>query len=95
MKLTLGCCLNCSKMSILCYAGDIGLPASTSQALQALLDSVSDTTRTLSLKINVQKPCHIVFRHKHRKIVSDVKFDSQILKTVTEFKYLAFVLSDD
>ena len=35
------------------------------------------------------------FRHKNRKIVSDVEIDSQILNTVTECKYLAVVLFVD
>ena len=36
-------------------------------------------------------PC---FPPKNKKIVSDVKIDNQILKTVTECNYLGVVLSD-
>ena len=82
-------------MNILCYASDIVLFAPTSKALQVMLDTVSDKVRTLSLKIIVDKSCYIVFRHKNRKIFSDVKIDNQILKTVTECKSLDVVLSDD
>ena len=95
MNLPVGCSLNCSKMNIFCYADDIVLLAPTAQALQVMLDSLSGTIRSLSLKINIQKSCHIVFRHKKRKIDSDVKIDNQMLKTVTECKYLGVVLSDD
>ena len=89
MKLPVGCSLSCSKMNILCYADDIVLLAPTAQALQVMLDSLSGTIRSLSLKINIKKSCHIVFRHKKRKIDSDVKNDNQILKIVTECKYSA------
>ena len=94
INLPIFCCLNCSEMNILCYADDIVLLASTVQALQVLLDSLSDTIRTLLLTINVQKSCHILFWHKNSKIFSDVKIYNQILKTVTECKYLGVGLSD-
>ena len=61
--------------------------APTAHALQVMLDTPSDMIRTPSFKINVRKTCHIVLRHKNKKIVSDVKIDNQILKTVTECKY--------
>jgi len=77
MNLPVDCSLSCSKMNILCYADDIVLLAPTAQALQFMLDSLSHTIRSLSLKINFQKSCHIVFRHKNRKIVSDVKIDNK------------------
>ena len=82
-------------MNILCYTDDIVLRAPTTQALQVMLDSLSDTIRSLSLKVNVQKSSHIVFNHINRKIVSDVKIDNQLLKTVFECKYLGAVLSND
>ena len=69
--------------------------APTAHALQVMLDTPSDMIRTPSFKINVRKTCHIVLRHKNKKIVSDVKIDNQILKTVTECKYLGVVLSND
>ena len=94
-NLPVGCNLRCSKINILCYADDIVLLTPTAQALQVMLDCLSHTIRSLSLKINVQKSYHIVFRHKNRKIVSDMKIDNQILKSVTECKYLGVVLSDD
>ena len=71
------------------------LLAPTAQGLQVMLDSLSHTIRSLLLKFNVQKSCHIVFRHKNRKKVFDVNTDNQILKTDTECKYLGVVLSDD
>ena len=56
----------------------------SAQALQVLLDTPTDTVRTLSLKTKVQKLYHIVFWHKDRKKFVDVKICNQILKTVTE-----------
>ena len=95
MNFPVGCSLNCSKFKILCYDDDIVLFVLTAHALQVMLDTLSDTIRNLSLKINFQKLCHIVFRHKNKKIVSDVKINNQRPKTVTECKYLGVVLSDD
>ena len=63
------------------------LLAPTAQALQLVLDTLSNTTRTLSFKINVQKSCH-----SNRNLVLDVKSDNQILKTVTKCKFLGAVL---
>ena len=74
LNLLVGCSINCSKMNNLCFADDIVLLAPTAQALQVMLGTPSDTIRNLSLKINVQKSCHIVFRYQNRKIVSDVKY---------------------
>ena len=42
-------------------------PSLTAQALHVLLDFLSGTIRSLSLKINIKKSCHIVFSHKKRK----------------------------
>ena len=84
MNIPVGCSINCSKINIWCYIDDIVLPALTAQAVQVLLDSLSDTLCTLSLKISVQKSCDIVFPHQNRKMVSDVKIYYQILKTVAE-----------
>ena len=71
------------------------LHAPTAYALQLVLNTLPDTIRKLSSKLNVQKSCHIVFRHKNKEIVSDLKMYNQLLKTVTECKYLDVVLSDD
>ena len=77
------------------YADDCVLFAPIDQALPVLLNSHTEAIRTLSLKINVQNSCHIVFRHKNRKIVSHVKIHNQLLKTVPECRYLSVISSDD
>ena len=96
MNLPVGCNLNYSKMNIISYAFNIVLLAPNAHALQVMLDTLPDTIRTMSLNSSVQKSCYINFRHKNRKIVSDVKIDNQILKTVSEMQILiGAVLSDD
>ena len=54
------------------------------QALHVMLDTLYNTIRIMSLKINVQYLSHIVFRDKIGKIVSDVEIFNQILRTATE-----------
>ena len=60
-----------------------------------MLDFLTKTVRILSLKNNVQKSGHIVFRYANIKIVSVVKIYNRILKTVAECKYSGAVLTDD
>ena len=74
---------------IMCYLPQLHMLS------QVTLDTLSVTILNLSLKINVQNSSHIVLRHENRIIVSDVKIQNPILKTVTECKYLGVVLSDD
>ena len=50
INLPVGCSLICRKINIICSADDIVLLASTAQALQILLDSLTDMVRTPSLK---------------------------------------------
>ena len=87
-SLPVGCCLNYSKMNILCYADDncVTCPGRTGSPSNALFSFRYDT-------INVQKSYQIVFWYKNRKLVSDVKNDNQILMILTECKYLGVVLS--
>ena len=55
MNFIVGCSLNCSNMNILCYAEDIVLVAPTAQAHQFMLNSLSHTIRSLSLKTNFKR----------------------------------------
>ena len=87
MNIPVGCSLNCSEINILCYADDIVLLSPTAHAVQVMLDTLFDTIRFLSLKINDQKSCHIVFRHLNIKMVSNAKIENQILKNDTEYKH--------
>ena len=61
-KLPAECTLICSKVNILGYADDLVLVAPTAQALQLLLNALTSKISTLSLLVNVQKSCNIVFR---------------------------------
>ena len=78
---------------ILCNAEDSVLLVQIVKALQVMLDSQTDTIRTLSLKINVQKSWHTFFRHKKKTL--NVKIDNELLKTFTGCKYFGVVLPND
>ena len=93
--LPVGCSLNGVRMNILCYADDIVIIAPSAMALQHMLDRLAELIDNLSLKINVNKSCHIVFKEKCKKAVSNLTLNNEPLKTVTECKYLGVVLADD
>ena len=93
--LSLGCELNGNRVNIFCYADDIALLAPTESALQSMLDTLAPKLEKLSLKINVAKSCNIVFKHKSRKISTNLVLQGQSLKQVSECTYLGVVLMDN
>ena len=66
-RLQARCNLNCSKVNTLGNADDLVLVTPTAQALQLLLNDLTSKRSTLSLQVNVQKSCNIVFRHSNNK----------------------------
>ena len=60
------CTLSCRKVNILGYADDLVLVAPIPQAWQLLQNVVTSKLYTLSLQVNVQKACNIVFRHSKK-----------------------------
>ena len=67
-KLPAGCTLNCTEVSTSGYADDLVLVASTAQALKFLLNDLTSKLSILSLQVNMQKSCKIVFRHSTNKV---------------------------
>ena len=49
----------------------------------------------LSLKINVEKSCNILFKHKSRRTSTNLLLQGQPLKQVRECAYLGVVLMDN
>ena len=94
-KLPVGCTLNCNKVNILGYADDLVLVAPTAQALQLMLNALTCKLSTLSLQVNVQKSCNIVFRHSNKKVLTSLTMNNQPLRQVMDTTYLGVVLSDD
>ena len=94
-KLPAGCTLNCSKVNILGYADDLVLVDPTDQALQLMLNALTSKLSTLSLQVNVQKSCNIVFRHSNKNVLTSLTMNNQPLRQVMDTTYLGVVLSDD
>ena len=91
-KLQAGCTLNCSKVNILGYA-DYLVPVV--QVLKLLLNTPTSKLSTLSLQINVQNSCNIVFRHSNKKASTSLTIKSQPLRQVREIIYLGVEFTDD
>ena len=64
-NLPLGCELICSRVNNFCYADKSALLAPTESALQFMHDILALKLEKLSLKINVEKSCNIVFKLKN------------------------------
>jgi len=94
-ELPVGCSLSFSRVNILCYADDIALLAPTAQALQIMMDTLTARLYDLSLKINIEKYCSIVFRRNKKRVSTRFTSNSLPLRQVTECTYLGAVLSDD
>ena len=93
--LPVGCSLNGSKFNILCYADDIVLLAPTVEASQILLDTLACELGRLSLKINVDKSCNIVFKYNNRDIKANLTLQGLPLRPAHDCTYLGVVLQDD
>ena len=76
-KLPAGCTLNCSKVIILGYADDLVLVAPTAQALQLIVNALTSKLSPLSLQLNVQKSCNIVFGHSNKKALTSLTMNNQ------------------
>ena len=63
-NLPLGCELSVKKVKIFCHTDDIALLATRENALQFMLDTLAPKLENLSLKINFEKFCNIVFKHE-------------------------------
>ena len=63
-----------NRVNIFCYADDIAseLLAPTENAIQFMLDTLALNLEDFSLEINVEKYCNIVFKHKIRKISTNL-----------------------
>ena len=59
-----------------------------------MLDSLAPKLEKLSLIINVEKSCDIVFQHKSRRISTKLTLQGQPLKQVIECVYLGVALID-
>ena len=70
--LSLGCKLNHNRVNIFCFGDDIALLPPTENALQFMLDTLPPKLENLSLKINVEKSCNTVFKHKRSRISADL-----------------------
>ena len=64
--LSLGCKLNAIRVNIFCNADDIAILAPTENALRFMLDTLAPKLEKLSLKINIEKSCNIVFKHNSK-----------------------------
>jgi len=60
-----------------------------------MLETLAPKLENLSLKINVEKSCIIVFKHKIRRISTNLLLQGQPLKQVNECAYLGVVLIDN
>ena len=70
--LSLGYELSGNRVNNFCYADDITLLAHTENALQFMLHTLSPKFGNFSVKINVGKPCNIVFKHESRRISTNL-----------------------
>ena len=89
--------LGTHKLSLLLFADDIALVASTPQDLQTLLSLIDDYLQMKKLRLNVEKSEVVIF--KKRKTSGEdnykFKFNNEELKVSKRIKYLGFVLSEN
>ena len=93
--LSLRCKLDDVRVYIFCYADDIALLSPTEKALQFMLDTLAPKIENLSLKINVEKSCNIVFEHKSRRNPTNWLLQDHPLKNVSKCVYVGVVLKDN
>ena len=60
-----------------------------------MVDTFALKLENLSLKINVEKSCNIVFKNKSKRIWTSFTFQGQPLEQVSECAYLGVVLMDN
>ena len=62
------------------------LHAPTENVLQYMLDTFAPKSENLYLKFNVEKSSNIVFKHKSRRISTNLLLQGQPLKQVSEWR---------
>ena len=90
--LSLGCELSGNRVNIFCCADDIALLAPTENTVQFMLGTLAPRLENLSLRINVEKSCNIVFKHKSRRISTNSLLQGHPLKQA-EMGTIAILLS--
>ena len=96
-KMPLGCSLEGRNFNILCYADDVTLLAPSASGLQKLLDAFSSEVSNLGLEVNTAKCAYMIFK-KYKKpqiLISKVFLNGQMIKHVTNFKFLGVILTDN
>ena len=93
--LPLGFELSGNRVIVLWLADDIALVTPIENALKFMLDTLSLKLEKLSLKINVETSCNIVFKHKSRRISTKMSLQGQPMKQVSECVYLSIVLMNN
>ena len=66
-NLPLGCELSCCDVGFFCTAEDNAFLARTKSALPNKLVMLAPNLKNLSLKINVEKSCYVIFKPKRKK----------------------------
>ena len=78
---------------LLMYADDTVLMAESAEALQSLLDSLSNWTKDYGLKVNVAKTKVLVFRTSWQLDQDRFYFDGNNVEIVNTFSYLGLLLN--
>ena len=75
---------------------DVCVMAPSELALQKLVDVVSIQLEKIRLAVNVNKCACIIFRKRNMyPVAPKITLNGQIIKLVTEFRYLGIILSED
>jgi hypothetical protein len=91
------CKLGLNVMNILAYADDLTLIAATASDLQILINKLHKMLKELNLNVNTKKTVCMIFKAKsdRRRNNPNFSLNNDILKNVSEIKYLGVTISND
>ena len=89
----MGVCVNGTKITVLKYADDLVLLASSADALQAGLKAVESYCITNKLTVNTGKSKVMCFARKAPEHLPKLYYNEEVLEWVNQFKYLGVTFS--
>ena len=89
----MGVCVNGTKITVLKYADDLVLLASSADALQAGLEALESYCITNKLTVNTGKSKVMCFARKAPEHLPKLYYNKEVLEWVNQFKYLGVTFS--